>query len=686
MAKQKQKGVSKTSGQAPQTAVAPSAKAAAPPAARVTAGRFFSLLTLALFLYFAVLLRHLLYIASRYDFPAVIGNFGGRFEDIVRLGFVREFLGSAVSALGVFPLVGGILPALILGTGAYFFWRVLAHGKSGGTLSRQGTFLYAAAAALALALFPPIQGYYIFGCVSMGFIWGWYLGFFAASGIAALAGAIVSPRKRMITAAAVTFALYPLVGPFAVLGLLLAVRIELLDRAAPQRGARAAALAAAAALIPRLWYPLYVGTVSLKWVYAQGMIHLIPLRRDAVTSAAVHWLTALVLAATLFPVLTAMCFGKSQNAPPSGAIKGKLSSRAKAPARALSPLAFWGLAAALVLAAAALALHDRLFLATAAMARPLDEKNWEKILLLEARVPRPNAPMILLRRLALKETGRDGEEYFVRPNIPYFCESAKKVSSYRIFGPEVLFSDGNIELVRRLMMNDDVSLRGKSPYCAKTLFLCAMASGDYPLAARHLDRWEKLTFAPSSLSPYREALRAKQAEQNPPPPGAEKINAEQISPKAKGILNDIAAAAARIPDDYIIPSSLAPLNVIADAATHRDSARLSTDDLETQLLDFLTSGDLPRFAKAFPLYAERLAEASVTVPTMLRQGWCYTQAIGLAPIDNSDPKAYPTYPDEGRQLQRFDAALKGIDTPQFDEQFAGTWWYYAFKEKDVPTY
>ncbi|MBO7678950.1 MAG: hypothetical protein J6S75_04700, partial [Thermoguttaceae bacterium] len=112
--------------------------------ARVTGGRVFSLLTLALFFYFAVLLRHLLAVASRYDCPAVVGNFGGRFEDIVRLGFIREFLGSAVSALGALPLAGGILPALILGAGAYLFWWVLAHGKSGDTLPRQGTFLYAA--------------------------------------------------------------------------------------------------------------------------------------------------------------------------------------------------------------------------------------------------------------------------------------------------------------------------------------------------------------------------------------------------------------------------------------------------------------------------------------------------------------------------------------------------------------
>lgn len=670
MAKRKQKG-------APPSFRPPDKAASTVPAARVSGVCFFSFLTGALFLYFAIVLRHLLYTTARYDFPATVGNFGRRFEDIVRLGYAREFLGSLISALGAFPLIGGVFPALILGAGGYLFWRILTYKMAReNTHLWQGTFLYAAVLCLALALFPPIQGYYVFGCVSMGFFWGWYLGFFVAAFIGALAGAIPSYRKRITAVVIVTAALYPLVGPFAVLGLLLALRIELLDTTVTRRLKRAAVLLAAALLIPLLWYPLFSGEVSLKWIYAQGIVHLVSIRRDLTTSVLVHSLTAFIVAAMLLPVLGVAWPKKNQSGIKSGGTKNKSSSLEKTPKRALSPLAFWGLAGVLVLATVALALHDRLFHATLAMVRPLDQKNWEKILLLEARVSQPNAPMILLRRLALEETGRAGEEYFARPNIPFFSESIKKVSSYRIFGPEVLFATGNIEMVRRLVMNDNVSLRGTSPYCTKMLYLCAMATGDYPLAERYLDRWEHLTFFPSSLSPYREALRAKKLGQNALP----------LNTDAEEIANRVAKAAARVPTDYILANTLPAVNVIADAATKRDSAVLSTNDLKLQLLDFLTSGDLPDFVKTFPLYAERLAGAGEQIPTVLQQGWCYAQATGMVPAGDNNPGGFPTYREMSHQFRRFNAALAAIDTPQFDEQFAGTWWYYAFKEKDAPTY
>ena len=639
----------------------------------VVAGLFF-------FGFFRFGLGELLYVGARYDFPAELGGFGDRLDDLRRLGGVRIAFGAWITALGVFPTGAALLLALPATLSAAWFGQII---RGPHPISRF-VLLRSLLPVTCLAALPTVQSYYLFGCYSLGFFWGLFFGFFAATALGRITAAFKKGRSRLIFLVTATVVCYPLLGAFAPLGVLLAIGAETFHRSEPGYRRRQLVFVLTAILVPLGWYPFLSGRTPFSGIYTDGLVFLTALRRDAWTLGITNALIAAALISTLLPMILAML--KPMFQPmlgalffrPKATVKKKRSrnktERANLSSPRISPKlaagAFWVIALLLPTALIAAARCDGNFLATLAMVRPLDERNWEKILELERRVKYPTAPMIELRRAALIMSGRAGEEYFSRPNAGVMSERLRKVSSYRIFGPEILLLTGNVAYANRIAMNDFVGLRGRSPYYLKIMFLCALTQGEYPLAERYYARWKAASFCSGECDRWREVLDAMK--RAPPAP--------TLHDETLELRRLIESVRARIPDDFIVTTE--SLNrTVAESARNRTLDRLTLDDFQTQLLYFLTAGDMKRFEEQFPAFAERWQkEKGGPFPTTLQQGWIY--------VEFSRTKRLPPvrYPCDSALSARFASFLDSLQRGGPDERFAGTWWYYSIIEKDVPSY
>ena len=635
----------------------------------------------------------LVYLSARYDSLAIPGRAAlGEFCDLCALGSALRVIRGFFAACGTCPRIGGAFWALAALGPSLLLWRLRPD------LSRRGPIRFLASflpAALMIFL-PPYLGYYAFSGAPIPFFAAFLIGLTLMLGVGALVRRIDSDRTRIFVALAAIAALYPLFGFFALGAGVFAAHEELRRRRLRDAGI----LLAAILLTPWCWYPLFAARTLPSELYTVGFIPQPLLTLDRTTRTTMYSLLILSSVLTFLPVFeTLFCLrhsvfshsfsgqlhspeslesGQQKNSP--GMLETASAPESKRGATFGDLCALGGLFL-LCGAVTFFARSEENYLATLALVRPLERGDWERVLEIEARTLQPTLPMIEARRLALFKTGRASEEFFSRPYRPEVREDLVLISTFRIFGPTLLFRYGCVNLAVRTAMNGLVLSGDRSPYYAAHLCRCALTEGEFVLAEKYI-AWMKRRFA---LSATADAASGALAELR---------DGQKAAGEAAQWVAEIQVARSLKPTaDYVDFNNQVTV-AVCYASTHLTTTDLPLDMEEMRLIHFMQMADMRRFTEAFPAYVERLnrERPGTPIPPVLQEGalfadyyeskggpltrWPYTpelkerflQFIRVTKRGETSPAAYA----ESRQI--------------LDTEYDDTWWNYYAHISNNPMY
>lgn len=538
-----------------------------------------------------------------------------------------------------------------------------------------------AAAVFLLSAMVTLQGYYLFGVTPMDHYFGYFFGFAAGALLVRFVPpAIKRDRTRQTAEVLTVFLLYPLLGGFALLTGLGFAGLEYVGRKTDDVGPVSNESAtceptkrcgiwpsgwvilAVSALTPWVWYPIFSGRISLTQIYFEGLrrISIVEPSERITFWSNLYFTSALLIFALpiLWPSIQKLFFsGRSPTL-------RKGIEKSEKPVNGLFTAGDFVTLGLIFVCGAVLCFSDRdkNFLATAAMIKPLENDDWEKILDIESRCPAPTQPLIELRRLALFETGRLAEEVFDRPNGPVHTPELLAITSFRIFGDELLLRYGCVNYAAWTAMNELV-ISPDSPHYVKILFQTALCSGEYNLAERYLVFLEKSPDKHFAYTIGRESLEALR--------GGHKPNRSETIAFVERILK----YRNRMPQkDYGGYDTLS--GAILNASRYRDPAQLSFTEVEMQMVHYLLLGQPELFHQAFPNYNRLRANPSAPLPRAIQQGALVTEGAAVRGL--CDPtllrrfaeyercmSLYRSYPQQSAEFEK-----------SIRRNFSDTWWFY----------
>ncbi|MDO5581427.1 MAG: DUF6057 family protein [Planctomycetia bacterium] len=155
-----------------------------------------------------------------------------------------------------------------------------------------------------------------------------------------------------------------------------------------------------------------------------------------------------------------------------------------------------------------LAPHTSEFFSIIAMARPLDQENWDQVLRIEQRCPESNLirPTIMLRFLALFEKGTLGENLFKREQYGIQKDEIVNVSTVRMYGSFFLYRFGLFDHSAKIAMNNMITI-SHSAISMKNYVRAMVANGDLEIAEKYLPLLESSLFHADFAHRYRDYLQ-----------------------------------------------------------------------------------------------------------------------------------------------------------------------------------
>ena len=130
--------------------------------------------------------------------------------------------------------------------------------------------------------------------------------------------------------------------------------------------------------------------------------------------------------------------------------------------------------------------RDQNYIDEMRMVRHAETDNWQKVLDIAEKAPKPTTTMVFLKNLALMNEGGLLDRSFKMGNIgfPMYNPDSVHVSLLSIASPVVYYNYGMINEAIRLDFEMAIQV-GFSPFYLKTLSRCALAKGDKKLLDRY---------------------------------------------------------------------------------------------------------------------------------------------------------------------------------------------------------
>lgn len=121
--------------------------------------------------------------------------------------------------------------------------------------------------------------------------------------------------------------------------------------------------------------------------------------------------------------------------------------------------------------------------------------DWEKVISVAEKTKTPSRTMVVLKNIALMNTGELGKRSFQLGNngVEINNPDSLNVNIMQIAAPVVYYNYGNINYAMRWCMEFGVSY-GFSPYYMKMMARCAETTGEKELATRYIERMNRLLF------------------------------------------------------------------------------------------------------------------------------------------------------------------------------------------------
>ncbi|MBQ9873478.1 MAG: hypothetical protein IJM30_03355 [Thermoguttaceae bacterium] len=452
------------------------------------------------------------------------------------------------------PLVGGAILALL---------GVALQATTARVFRLRGGFL-------ALSFLPSCfqivsstwPGYFIFIPYNLPIVFSGFLGaLFALAGLAIYRsfGALAT---RLVFAVLFAGLGYLVFGAWSVVGgILFAIdegtRLDSRPRKGANRLALGIVLVALAILVPvALWRFWLFPKLQFRNVFSCGIIEDVRYERDSLTAlftygfarlvpvylTAVYFVARLVrLSAGRAPSATTRAQRRAEKRARDGEKKdserGALDERAleKRRAKLVFELLFL-----VCVATFFLAYHNRAYFDSLKEYRALTKADWETILEIDAKNPKPNTTMVGYRNLALFETGRLSEEAFARPIGYYqtrtlsleeeskaaggnplarikarlwFWKASTETSAFRAAHELAFCHYGLPNSGARVATDNLVAAEGRAVSFLKTLAFAAVINGEKELARRYLreiegsifhKRWARARLAYLETNNFRE--------------------------------------------------------------------------------------------------------------------------------------------------------------------------------------
>ena len=590
----------------------------------------------ALFLlwYWGIEYSHLVYITHYFDVPRAsflcspggAVRFLGDIPSLVSAWFRTDFLGAVLIVFfSILPAVGMLTAARFGRTGRY-----------------SPLWVFALLPTALLTVLTSVQGYYHFSAVRTGEFYGTFL---------ALGGAVLLPgfcrlfksRARVIVEIAALALFYPLFGIFTFPAALYIAREEYLSRGAPHRARRVLIPMITAAVLPILCIPLCASRVAPSALWTAGSIHFPKHLLDSGTYLVSARLYIAVLVSVCLPLIfTALAAAKEimakspKKAPPRSGASDASQEGKDHRVRRLGKGDILSLAAVAVLAAGIwhFSKTDENYMALLASVRALEYDRWDDLLEIEGACAEPTLPLIELRRLALAETGRIGQELFDRPNLPVTSPDLQTSRTLALLGADMAMRSGSVNFA---FWKSCELLRvfPESPYYRWLVFQCALIDGG-PVSARKCLELLRPMKRPDWVAAGEDILEAV------------KHQTEPKTQTGRRVLARVKLADSLRPQEFILNNNSVS-RVLQESAMHRDFAGCPLSAQERFLSWLLLVRDFDRFADNFDIYYKHLQQdrPGAPIPHALQQGAII--------VEYYQTEEYPVhrYPYDRRLVERF---------------------------------
>lgn len=139
--------------------------------------------------------------------------------------------------------------------------------------------------------------------------------------------------------------------------------------------------------------------------------------------------------------------------------------------------------------------HDDNYIYEMQMNRATMDDDWKGVISIAEKTKHPSRTMVVLKNIALMNTGELGERSFELGNsgLEINNPDSLNLSIMQIASPTIYYNYGKINYAMRWCMEFAVSY-GFSPYYYKNLARCAEATGETYLAERYKDRLHSMLF------------------------------------------------------------------------------------------------------------------------------------------------------------------------------------------------
>ncbi|MDO4587551.1 MAG: DUF6057 family protein [Planctomycetia bacterium] len=466
------------------------------------------------FWFWAVRYGNFLYMSQNYDIFLWDSWFFQ--QNASRLGGLLTWFSSFVIQFFYYPFAGGLILASFLTMTAILiasFFRL-----------KRYSFLLSFLPPLTFMLTIPQINYYFFEAFDLAFLYSIIFSLFYTFLIGSIFLRINQQRNRLLFSILTTFALYPVFGFFALFSAFLCLLKEWTYTFDSKRSIRCEIIVLSILITPICWFPFFSASNGFFWFFISGLLEESVFDKDITTKILFYgpyWgLILLILLGAVCGSIYVKLFSRRIDFDLNKPNDEKTLQTIEVP-KLIPNSQFrwnvWGLQecflsiilflfCSVTVSAAFFPQNYKILLQ---MGKLLEEKRWNEIIDLEAKIPIPINPNISLRTLALIKTDQFPERFFERPFYPKFSNQLMSVSSFKMLGDRILVEHGYFNLATRTAMNNLNDKNERSLWAIKTLALSAIGQKESVLAEKYLKRIEKTLFHRSWAQRYREYLRHK---------------------------------------------------------------------------------------------------------------------------------------------------------------------------------
>ncbi len=595
-----------------------------------------------------------------------------------------------------YPLLGGLILA---GTLLILQWEILRFFHLWGKYY----FLSFIPSCMLCIIFLSTT-YHIYDLLWAQELFSWIFGLITALGIGLLCDRCTWKEYRWLICALVCFLVYPIIGAFALLGLLFSLLVEVTDNS-PSKKLKLELLFLVFLIIPLFWYYLvFSSKMAFRQIFIEGFVVNASFSKNFVLTLIPYHICIILTLLTLvgFSVLRTKSRNRFLLEVLSNSKTGKIEDsnvgkdHIDAPIikesgnKPISRLPCFGkkerrqgigLLLLMILLLYVAPSSDPFF-QVLAMQRPLEQNNWDELIRIEKTGTVTVRPTIMIRFLALFEKGELGEQLFQRSQYGQEDVTLVGMSTNRIYGDYFLYRFGLVNCAMKLAMNKYVSMK-YSYNSIRILMQTALVNGDLHLARRYALQLQKTLFYRSWVKPYSDYIISCDARENG-------FSLNLSTEEQKGVdqvSREIGLIRSRMPKKDFLQSVLYPELILYDVCRDSDFSQCTPEMQEMILSVFLLIRSSERFTKDLDIWIK--AKGDRVLPKHFREA-----LLAFASTRKEDSLLnYPGVMELQGQYHQFMGALprdKNGNRISFQDDIIknmnSSYWFYYFEVSQMPYY